>query len=342
MFGLSRHTAVVRVLLVFLLLVCLFVPLRSLRGQEASSPLKVVATFSIIGDMVKVIGGNRVDLVVLLGPDGDMHTYEPTPRDVQAISTADIVFANGLNFETWLNRVVESASYKGELVTLTQGITPRLLTPQAQRENQTSQPLNEAENNQDQPLEVSDIDPHAWQSLKNGIVYAKNVRDALSRIDPRHAREYRDRAAKYIEQMERLDQGIWAKLASISPEKRLIITAHDAFGYFGQEYGLRFMALMGLSSEAEPSAGELAALVEEIKQHPGAVVFSERSTNPRLVEQIARETGAKVGGVLYSDALGNADEPGGTYLGMMSWNAGQIIYGFNPADVVPDLSVEAL
>ncbi len=297
----------------------------------ANSPLRVVASFSIIGDMVKEIGGEHVALTTIVGPNGDAHSFEPTPRDVQALSQAQVLVINGMDFEGWLPRLIKAAGFEGAQVLASKGVAPRHLN-----DNEHGEPPHEGlEHDKDGDAgaghDHGDVDPHAWQSLTNGMIYAENIAEGLSLADPEHRSSYRKRADAYIKKMKDLDAEIRQALDAIPPERRKVITSHDAFGYFAQDYGIRFLSVAGFSSQAEPSARDVAVIVDLAKKEGIAGVFIENTTNAKLVEQVARETKAKVGGTLYSDALAPADQPASTYLGMFTWNAGQLLYALQPA-----------
>lgn len=284
-------------------------------------PLKVVATFSILGDMVKEIGGEHVSVVTIVGPNADAHTFEPTPADIKALAVAEVLVLNGLDFEGWLPRLMEAAGFKGARVLASDGVAVRH--------------LRAGEAQQNHGHREGDVDPHAWQSLENGMVYALNIAEGLSKAAPMHRAYYKNRTKLYIEQMKKLDTEIKLALADIPDDKRKVISSHDAFGYFAQAYNIQFFSVAGLSNQAEPSAKEMAALIDTVKKMGVAGVFIEHSASPKLVGQIARETGARVGGTLYSDALAPSDQPASTYLGMFTWNAGQLIYVLKDSVVKP-------
>ena len=284
-------------------------------GRQAAKPLQVVATFSILGDMVREIGGEHVVVKTIVGPGADAHSFEPTPRDIQALAKAQVLVLNGLDFETWLPRLVQSSGFKGAQVMASKGVTVRHLEDDEAHDGEAGHGHHE-----------SDVDPHAWQSLSNGMIYAQNIADGLTQAAPAHGSYFKNRAKLYIEQMKKLDAEIKQAFADIPQEKRRVITSHDAFGYFEQAYGIHFISVSGLSNDAEPSARDVAAIIDRAKKEKVAGVFVEQGLNPKMVSQIARETGAKVGGALYSDTLAKSDQPASTYLGMFSWNAGQLIY----------------
>jgi zinc/manganese transport system substrate-binding protein len=262
-------------------------------GKDAK--IKAVASFSILGDMVSNIGGERIELFVLVGRNSDGHVYEPTPRNVQQVANADIVFINGLHFEGWIDRLIEAAEFKGTLTIATQGITP-LITA------------------------AKEIDPHAWQNLANARVYAKNIAAGLSAVDKSHSNVYHENLNIYLKKIDAAEQGIISAIAKLPREHRSVITSHDAFKYFEAAYGLSFSAPQGLSTNAEASAMDVAALIRQIRAAKAPAIFLENITDPRLIEQITQETNATIGGTLYSDALSEKNQPADTYLHLMLHN----------------------
>jgi zinc/manganese transport system substrate-binding protein len=309
-------------------------------GMAATEPpLRVVASFSIIGDMVKEIGGEHVSLTTIVGPDGDAHSFEPTPRDVKALSQAQLLVINGLDFEGWLPRLIKASGFKGAQLVASAGVALRHLSDANDNDEiavgsagKTDAHSAGQDHDRDREHDHGDIDPHAWQSLSNGMIYAKNIADGLSQADPRRRAYYQGRAEIYIGRMAKLDAEIKQAFTGIPEARRKVLTSHDAFGYFAQAYGIRFISVVGLSSQAEPSANEVAKIIDRARKEHVSGVFMENTTNSRLVTQIAREAGSKVGGSLYSDALAPPDQPASTYLGMFNWNAGQLIYVLTPAD----------
>jgi zinc/manganese transport system substrate-binding protein len=249
-------------------------------------------------DMVKQVGGDRVDVVTFVGPNGDAHVYEPTPGDIKELAASKILFINGLGLEGWMERLEKSSGFKGTVVVATKGIKPRQMVED----------------------EKKITDPHAWQSLANGKIYAANIRDALIAADPNGEATYEANAAKFIDGMAAEDAAVKAAVAKLAPERRKIITTHDAFGYFGAAYGMEFIAPEGVSTESEASARDVAKIITQIKKEHIPAVFLENVTDSRLLDQIASETGAKVGGTLYSDALSPPDGAAGTYLDMFRHN----------------------
>jgi zinc/manganese transport system substrate-binding protein len=267
-------------------------------GAEADDKLKVAASFSILGDMVRQVGGDRVEVVTFVGPNGDAHVYEPTPADAKALSESKLLFINGLGLEGWMMRLETSSGFKGEVVTLSVGVKPRQMV----EDNKTV------------------TDPHAWQDLANGKIYAANIRDALIAADPAGKATYEANAKKFIDAMTEMEGRVKAAIAKLPPERRKVITTHDAFGYFGAAYGLDFIAPEGVSTESEASPQDVAKIIDQIKRLHVPAVFLENVTDRRLLDQIARETNAKIGGTLYSDALSAPDGPAGTYLDMFRNN----------------------
>lgn len=271
----------------------------------AQEKLPVVASFSILGDFVREIGGDRVAVTTLVGPDGDAHVYSPTPADAKTVAGAKLVVVNGLKFEGWLTRLVKSSGTKATVATATTGITPLKMAD-------------------DHGHGHGGEDPHAWQSVANAKLYVGNVRDALVAADPAGKAGYEANAAAYQTKLDALEAEIKAAVARIPADRRKAITSHDAFGYFVKAYGIAFIAPQGVSTEAEASAKDVARIIRQIKAEKVPAVFLENITNPRLAEQIAKESGAKIGGRLYSDALSAAGGPAGTYIAMMKHNISQI------------------
>lgn len=272
-----------------------------------------VASFSILGDMTRRIGGDRVAVDVLVGPDGDAHVYQPTPADAERIAKADVVIVNGLGFEGFLDRLLRSADYAGRVVVASAAIAPRTGFVDADEAADTDHPADPG------------LDPHAWQSLANGALYAAAIRDGLCDADAAGCPAYRANAEAYIAEITALDAEVHARIAAIPAARRKVITSHDAFGYFGAAYGVTFLAPQGLSTESEAGAGTVAAMVRQIRQTGITTLFLENVVDPRLMEAIATETGATVGPPLYSDALSPPDGPAPTYLAMIRHNVDALV-----------------
>ncbi|MEQ1942841.1 zinc ABC transporter substrate-binding protein AztC [Mesorhizobium sp. VNQ89] len=293
----------------------------------AAEPLKVVASFSIIGDFAKNVGGDRIELTTLVGPNGDAHVYEPKPTDAASVATADVVLVNGLHFEGFLNRLVEASGTKAAIVELTKGVEP--LSVEEQEEGHLHAHEGEAHEGEDNHVhedghDHGPIDPHAFQSIANARIYVKNVADAFCVADRDGCDSYKANAQAYTQKLDALEIEVKEGVAAIPADKRTIITSHDAFGYFEHAYGITFLAPEGISTEAEASAADVAKLIRQVREDKASAIFVENITNQRLIEQIAGETGLKIGGTLYSDALSDADGPAATYIDMMKNNIGAI------------------
>jgi zinc/manganese transport system substrate-binding protein len=256
--------------------------------------LNVVASFSILGDLVRNVGGDNVNVTTLVGPDGDAHVYVPTPADAKKIADARLVFVNGLGLEGWLPRLVQSAGNKATIITATTGIAPLKLG--------------------------SDADPHAWQSPLNAKVYVANIRDALIAADPADAEAFKSNANAYLAKLDALDGEVRQAVAQIPENRRKVISTHRAFGYFEAAYGVAFVAPLGVSTESEASARDIAGIITQIRAAKIPAVFLENISDPRLIRQIAAETGARVGGTLYSDSLTGEKGDSPTYIDMVRHN----------------------
>ena len=278
-------------------LICLALatPAAPPRAQDRSQdPLNVVASFSILGDFVKNVGGERVDVTSLVGPDGDVHVYAPAPADARKIADAKLLVINGLGLEGWLPRLLQASGGKAPIVTATTGIVPL--------------------------RSGSDADPHAWQSVANAKKYVTNIRDALAAVDPADAEVFRRQAEAYLAKLDVLDREVRAAVKQIPENRRKVISTHDAFGYFAAAYGIRFIAPLGVSTESEASARDVAAIITRIKIEKIPAVFLENISDPRLIRRISAETGAKVGGTLFSDSLTAEKGDAPTYIDMVRHN----------------------
>lgn len=303
------------------------------RAQE--EPLKVVASFSILGDMVRTVGGSNVEVTVLVGPDGDAHSFEPGPSDAAALAGADVLVMNGLGFEPWLIRLAAAARTKAKYVTASFGVTPRRLSEEEKAAHDHGHEDDHNHGDDEDrakghdadgyPQAAKDFDPHAWQNIRNGIVYVQNIADALAEKDPANALVYRANAESYITELKKLDGWVKSEISKLPQEKRKVITTHDAFGYFGDAYGVEFISPLGIGNEAEPSAKELAALIDQVRREKIRALFIENLSDPRMMETIARETGAEEGGTLYSDALSPQGGPAPTYAAMFRHNVPVLI-----------------
>ncbi len=290
--------------------------LSALALPAAAAELKVVASFSIIGDFAKNVGGDRIELTTLVGPDGDAHVYEPKPTDAVAMAGADVVLVNGLQFEGFLQRLVEASATKAAIVELTKGVETIKMAEGEHHDGEEPASVEDHHNH-------GDIDPHAFQSVPNAEIYVRNVADAFCAADASGCQTYQANATAYTARLKALDGEVKASIASIPADKRTIITSHDAFGYFAHKYGVTFLAPEGISTEAEASAADVAALIRQVRDDKASAIFLENITNPRLIEQIATETNLKVGGVLFSDAL-SSEGKAATYIDMMRSNVATI------------------
>ena len=306
--------------------VILVLSLVAVASGTPDRPIRAVATFSILGDMVSRIGGEHVAVTTLVGPGGDAHVYRPTPTAARAVSQAHILVVNGLDFEGWLDRLIEASDFGGVRVVATAGIEPLAVdgTVEVDQAHDLDRGTGEPAEGHDEEHHDHDhgaLDPHAWQSLRHAVAYVDNITAALAKADPDNASTfYRNRAADVAE-IEALDAEIRGMFAQLSPGSRTIVTSHDAFQYFGRDYGLTFLAPQGLSTASEASAREVARLIELIRDQGIRAVFPENVADPRLLERIADETGATVGGKLYPGALSDPDGPAPTYLDLMRHNA---------------------
>jgi zinc/manganese transport system substrate-binding protein len=315
-----KQRIVLRIGLALLLLI-------GLAGTASAEKVKAVASFSILGDMIRQVGGDRVDVATLVGPDGDAHVFSPTPADARALSVADIFFVNGLGFEGWMERLEKSSGFKGKTVVASEGVTPLAMREEGHHHGHHHGHDAKGHNDdddEDEEEEDEEPDPHAWQDLANGKIYVANIRDALIAADPEGGAVYEANAAKYLEVIAKEEETVKAALAALPEARRKIIVSHDSFGYFGAAYGLEIVSPEGVSTESAASAKDVARIIRQIKAEKIPAVFLENVADPRLLDQIARETGAKIGGTLYSDALSGPGGPAPTYLDMFRHNVGAL------------------
>jgi zinc/manganese transport system substrate-binding protein len=264
----------------------------ALSGQSAlAKNLNVVTSFTVLADMAKQVGGEHVTVTSLVGPDGDPHSFEPAPKDSVALGKADVVIVSGLGMEGWMERLVSASGFKGKVVVASTGVDTRSM----EEDGKTI------------------TDPHAWNSAENGAIYANNIMQALIAADPQDAPAIRESGRDYVTRLKLLDSWAKTRFAAIPKERRHVLASHDAFGYFGKAYGVNFMAPVGFSTEAEASASDVAALIKQLKEKHIKTYFIENQTDPRLVQQIAKASGAQPGGELYPEALSAAGGPASTY-----------------------------
>ncbi|MEM8840343.1 MAG: zinc ABC transporter substrate-binding protein [Pseudomonadota bacterium] len=276
------------------------------QSAAAKGETDIVASFSILGDMVEQVAGDHAEVTTIVGPDADAHVYQPSVADARAVADADVVFVNGLGFETWSDTLIAESGTEAKIYVATVGVTP---------------------------VEVDgETDPHAWNALSNGIVYVRNIQAALSEVMPDHAADFAANANAYIAELEALDAEARSELAKLPADRRTVVTAHDAFGYMADSYGMTFLAPVGIDTEAEPSAQELAVLIDQLKAEGAGALFVENITSPALVQQISDETGIAIGGRLYSDALSERGGPATSYLAMFRHNLQTLITALNKTD----------
>lgn len=264
-------------------------------AQNPAHRLNIIASFSIIADMAKEVAGENANIITLVAAGGDPHVYQPSPTDVRNITRADIILINGLGFDGWMDRLVASAEAKGRVVTVSKGVTPIR-------------------------VHGEEIDPHAWQDISNGMIYVDHIRDALIQADPAHAAHYRHNAERYLERLIDLDHWVKTEIEEVPEAKRSAITSHDALRYFARTYHIHFIAAQGLSTEGEVSAKSIAAIIDQIRKEKVKVLFLENMSNPDLINQLADDSDAIIGGVLYSDSLSEPYEDGATYISMFRHN----------------------
>jgi zinc/manganese transport system substrate-binding protein len=289
---------------------------------RAQDPLRVVASFSILGDMVREVAGDRIALRTVAGPNIDAHTFQPRPSDAEALRGAALAVRNGLGFDGWFDRMVRSANWRGRMVTTTEGLTPRRMPAHSHGHGHGGGQQQQGQQ-QGQPRTVPD--PHAWQDLRLGIRYVQAIATALSAADAANAAAYAAAAEAYVARLTELDAWVRAQIAAVPEARRVVVTSHDAFGYFGAAYGIRFLAPQGVSTEAEPSAAEVGRLIRQIRSERITAVFMENMGNPATLQRLAQEAGVRVGGRLYADALSAGDGPAASYEAMFRHNVALLV-----------------
>jgi zinc/manganese transport system substrate-binding protein len=278
---------------------------------HAADKLPVTASFSILGDLVRVVGGDRVAVTTLVGANEDAHVFEAKPSDAKTLLTSKLVVLNGLGFEPWAGKLLKSSGYKGESVTAAKGVKTRHMEEEKGHAGHAHE----------------ETDPHAWQNPNNVVLYVRNIAAGLGKVDAAGAATYQANAEAYVKELQALDA--WAKeqIATIPADKRKVITSHDAFGYFAAQYGVKFLAPQGVNTETEPSAKQVAQLIKQIQREKIRAVFVENMSNPKLIAQLSKDAGATLGASLYADALSSPDQAGATYLQMMRHNVTQLVAG---------------
>lgn len=282
----------------------------------AAQPLPVVTSFSILADLVKVIGGSHVEVTSLVGPNADAHVFDPTPADAKRLASAKLVVINGLGFEGWMDRLIKSSGYRGSVIVASRGV--KTIQEASGHGHQHGHSHSHA------------ADPHAWQNPLNVKQYVQNIRLALAAAKPAAAQEFEQRAQAYSRDLDVLDQSIRERLKPIPVAQRRIVTSHDAFGYFAAAYNVKFYPLQGLSTGSEPSAADVVRIIDQIKKNKVSAIFVENISDARVLERITKESGARIGGTLYADALSEPGTAVDTYLKLIEHNAATVIKGLAP------------
>jgi len=325
-------------------------------GVVRAAPVKVVASFSILGDFVRQVGGERVELTQIVGPNQDAHVYEPRAADVTAVARADLIVVNGLHFEGFIERLIKAGAGTAPVVALSDGVQVLRFDGEEASRGEHAHDAHDhdhghehdhdhdhdhdhehdhahaADHRHDQHAHDhghhhGGADPHAWQSVGNAMIYVRNLAQALCRVDAQGCPQYRQRAQGYAQRLQALDAQIKNTLGTLPAGQRTVLTAHGAFNYFGQAYGLKFLSPAGLSTESEATAGDMRRLIGQLRQQQVAAIFLEHNANPRLVQRLAAETGMPVSGTLYADMLSASDGPAASYVDMMQYNLRTLVDG---------------
>lgn len=324
---------------------CFAAAILAVMGAAAAShaharPVSVVTSFSILGDLISQVGGDDVTVHALVGADQDAHVFQPRPSDAAQVSRAQLVIVNGLGFEGWMTRLIESADYRGPVRVASEGMAHPLKGSGGEHDHAHAHDHDDHDHDHDhhdhgeavgqgakpqaasgkRPDDVPPTDPHAWQNPLNVVSYVRNIAQALSEVDPSNAGDYDQRAEAYVSDLQELDQWIGHQMQTVPAGKRTVITSHEAMRYFGERYGVRFLAPQGVSTASEPGAREVARLVRQVRDENVTALFLESVTNAALLQQIAAEAKVTVGGRLYSDALSGSKGPAPDYLSMMRHN----------------------
>jgi zinc/manganese transport system substrate-binding protein len=277
-------------------------------AQAEDKPV-AVATFSILADLTQRVAGDHAQLLTLVGPNGEAHVFEPGAKQSAELAEADLLIANGLGFEPWLQRLEDASGFKGRLVLASDGVTP----------------LAAGDHEGEEEEHHEGTDPHAFQDLANTQIYVANIAKGLAEIAPDHAADFKANADKLIAEIAALDQQLKTDFSAIPQEKRRVLTSHDAFHYFGRAYGIEFVSVQGLSTEAEPTADDLVKVVRQARDGHLSAIFLENMSDPRLAETVAQESGVRMGGELYADALSDPSGPAPDYLSLIRYNAKQLL-----------------
>ena len=281
----------------------------------ASAPLSVVTSFSILADVVKQVGGDRVAVTALVGPNSDAHAFAPAPKHAKMVAQAQLLVVNGWGFDAWMGKLVQQGRYQGQVVHLTEGLTP-LMKPAKQAGH---------DHHDHGHAHAGKQDPHAWQDVRSVMHYVTRLVPALCQAAPADCKHFEQGAVRYQTELEALHQDVLRRWQAVPADKRQVFTSHAAYRYYGQAYGVTFAAAQGVSTESEPSAKAMGQLVRQIRASGARVVFLENISNPQLMKRLADETGARVGGQLYSDALTEAHGPAPTYVDLIKANTQTLI-----------------
>lgn len=288
-------------------------------GLAQDKPV-AVATFSILADLTQRVAGDHARVLALVGPNGDAHVFEPGPKESAELAEADLLVANGLGFEPWLQRLEDASGFKGKVVLASDDVTPLAGEDEHEHEGEAHE-----EEHEDEGHHHEGADPHAFQDLANAQLYVANIAKGLSEVAPSHAADFKANADTLIAEIAALDRQLKADFGAIPQDKRRVLTSHDAFHYFGRAYGIAFVSVQGLSTEAEPTADDLVKVVRQARDGHLSAIFLENMSDPRLAETVARESGVRVGGELYADALSDPSGPAPDYLSLIRHNARQLL-----------------
>jgi zinc/manganese transport system substrate-binding protein len=287
-----------------------------LTATAQAAPLQVVTSFSILGDLVRQIGGDKVQVETLVTPDADAHVFQPTPAAAKKVAAAQVLVINGLGFEGWMERLEEAADFNGKTIVASSGLKTLAMKEKDEGDEHGHGHEHDHEGGED---------PHAWQNVSNAIAYVKNIAAGLATVDTINAAYYEQRAATLAVELAALHDWVKAEIAKVPAAKRRVITSHDAFGYFAKAYGVEFLSPVGYSTDAEPSAADVKNLINQIRKEGIKALFVENMANPRMIKQISEEVGVQPGGKLYADALSVADGPAATYQAMVRHNVATLI-----------------
>jgi zinc/manganese transport system substrate-binding protein len=301
-------------------------------GAHAQEKLPVVASFSILGDLVRQVGGDRVAVRTLVGPDGDAHVFQPSPQDAATVASARLLVVNGLGFEGWIERLTGTSRFAGVTTVASERVKALDVDSHdghghAAHAHADGKGADRGHDHDHSHGDHGPQDPHAWQDVRRVRTYVANILAGLSKVDPANADYFKSRAADYVAKLDALDAWIASQIATVPEAKRKVITSHDAFGYYEHRYGVDFVSVSGVSTDAEAAAGDVAGIIRLARKERIKAIFVESISNARMIEQVAREAGAKVGPRLYSDALSSASGPAADYLTMMRYNTEQLVNG---------------